>query len=524
MPDLPHLRRNATGRVELIVDGRPLKLIGGEFHNSASSCLEHAAKVFARYRALCCNAALVPVTWELLEPDEGRFDFDLVDGLLALARGHGMRLVPLWFGTFKNAHSSYAPAWVKTDQRRFPRAELASCKSTGAVSVLCDEVLRCDARAFAALMAHLRDVDAVHRTVVMVQVENEVGVLGTPRDRCPAAERAFAQPLPAELLAGLDRRRAVLHPDLAAALAAPSGTWSEVFGRMADEAFMAWHFARFVDAVAAAGGAEYDLPCFANAWLVQHACEKPGEYPSGGPVARMRDIWRVAAPHIDALAPDIYLPEFAAVCAEYSAAGEPLLIPEARRDVHAAARAWYAFGRHDALCYAPFGLESIGGQQDAAPDGAVAIGAPEAECTPEQVRLLADSYALLQGLLPDVDACLGSGRSIGILQDDRNAQSFELGGFRVRITFNKPYDLQSAAAGGLIASPADGEFIVAGFGFRADFATLPGNDANVDFLEIWEGTYVDGKWVHGRRLNGDEYAVRLGGEPTVRRVKLCTFP
>ena len=405
---------------------------------------------------------------------------------------------------------------MKTDQRRFPRAEISPGMPTGAVSVLCEEARRCDERAFAHLMAHVRGTDATYRTVVMVQVENEVGILGSARDRCAMAEAAFEGAVPPELLARMHDRRNRLRPELSGALCASSGTWRDVFGAIADEAFMAWHFGRFVDAVAAAGRAEYDLPCFANAWLVQHAAEKPGEYPSGGPVSRMRDMWRVAAPHIDVLAPDIHLPDFASVCADCASGGEALLIPEARRDVHTAARAWYAFGQHDAICYAPFGLETIGQRS---PEGVIF----ESESTSEHVALLAKSYSLLRDLLPEIGACLASGRTVGILQDNCSVRSFELGGYRVRVTFAKAHDQQSPAAGGLIASPADGEFVVAGFGFNVDFQPRTACHGIVDFLEIWEGTYVEGGWVRGRRLNGDEYGVHLGREPGVRKVRLYTY-
>lgn len=422
--------------------------------------------------------------------------------------------MPLWFGAFKNANSSYAPSWVKLDPVRFPRACAAPGVSLTPLTAFSPEVLRCDARAFAAFMRHLKTVDETHRTVVMVQVENEVGLLWAPRDRSPLADAAFAAPVPAELMDRLDRMRERLRPELRecweASGAPRGGNWSDVFGIMTDEAFMAWHFARFVEGVAAAGSAEYPLPCFANAWLVQHDCERPGEYPSGGPVSRVRDIWRAAAPTIQVLAPDIYLPEFTQVCADYTAGGEPLLIPEARRDVHAAARAWYAFGRHDALAYSPFGLETV--------------GQPGADCGPAEAALLGSSYRLLRELLPQVDGCLAAQRSVGILQDARGVQSFHLGGYRVRVSFVRPYNPSQAAAGGLIASPADGEFVVAGFGFGVDFAPPLGQpNGYVDALEIWEGSYAGGGWKPGRRLNGDEWSVRLGWEPGVQRVKVYTF-
>ena len=139
-----------------------------------------------------------------------------------------------------------------------------------------------------------------------------------------------------------------------------AGTWSEVFGQAADEIFMAWHCATFVGQVAAAGRQAYAVPTFANAWIVQHAAERPGQYPSGGPIAGMIDVWRAAAPAIDAYAWDIYLDDVAGVCADYHQSGNPLLIPEIRRDERMAVKCWYAIGQHDCQAFAPFGIESVG--------------------------------------------------------------------------------------------------------------------------------------------------------------------
>lgn len=493
---------SADGRHALVVDGRPLRLLAGELHNSAASCPRHLASVLDRAAELGCNAVIVPLSWELVEPAEGEWDLALVDAALAGCRARGMRLVPLWFGMYKNAHSSYAPAWVKSDLRRFPRAETAPGRRIGACSLFDgDEGLRADARAFARVMAHIRDRDR-DGTAVAVQVENEVGLLGAPRDRSPAAEAAFAAGLPREL---------------------GQGAWESRFGVRADEAFMAWHFARYVGAVAAAGRAAHDLPAFANAWLVQHAAESPGEYPSGGPVIHMQEVWRAAAPAIQALAPDIYLDDFAAVCAAYARPDNPLIIPEARRDEHVSAKAWYAFGQHGALCYAPFGIESIGLGENPPIDGVVALAPVSHESTAAGAAQLAASYRLLRGLLPAIEAQLGTPRCRGLLQTGDEAQPVVLGGYRFIARWNRPWGRRSLAGGGLIASPRDGEFWIAGHGFRIEVAPATG-PGQAEWLAIDEGAFAaDGAWLPGRRLNGDEYGIRFGDAPGVRRARLHTY-
>ncbi|PJF38504.1 MAG: glycoside hydrolase family 42, partial [Phototrophicales bacterium] len=110
-----------------------------------------------------------------------------VDEMIYEARRHGLRLILLWFGTWKNGMSSYAPAWVKRDFRRFPRVKIHDGQLVEILSTFSTETRDADARAFAELMRHLKTIDGDDHTVIMVQVQNEVGVLGDSRDRSPIA-------------------------------------------------------------------------------------------------------------------------------------------------------------------------------------------------------------------------------------------------------------------------------------------------------------------------------------------------
>lgn len=503
-PDASMPRLATSGPcTQLIVDGQPFIMLGGEVHNSSSSSLEYMEASYNRAAAVGCNTVLLPVSWELIEPQEGVFDFGLVDGLLAGARSRNLRLVFLWFGTWKNAMSTYVPEWVKTDLERFPRAHTAPGHRSGAISCMSRQACQADSRAFAAFMRHLREVDSAERTVIMVQVENETGLLGAERDLSPEAEAAFHGQVPAMLTEYLSQHADSLLPDVRAWWDSTGrrsgGSWTEVFGIGAAEAFMAWHVASYVDAVAAAGKAEYPLPMFANAWLVQYPGQPPGAYPSGGPVAKVMDIWRAAAPHIDLLAPDIYLPTFAAVCREYHTAGNPLLIPEAHVRM-GAANAFYAIAQHDAICFSPFGIDGRRETDD-----------------------LAATYALLGGMLPTIAQYQGTGRMVGVLQEDRGPAVLELGGYRLEVRYNRAEPADALPARGLIISPADGEYLVAGAGFSVHFSALPGMPRNVEFLAVDEGTFRANQWVPGRRLNGDELGVRMGDSLAVCRARLHSF-
>ncbi len=520
--NIPHLRKKGTA-TQLIVDGEPFVMLGGELHNSSSSSLAYMKPIWPRLARLGLNTVLAPVTWELVEPEEGKLDFALVDGLVRGARKHNLKLVFLWFGTWKNASSSYAPPWVKRDLKRFPRVQLPQGGNTDAVSCFSRAACQADARAFGALMRHIREVDGQEHTVVTVQVENEVGLLKTTRDHCKTAEERFAQQVPKELTkyvrTNAEHLTAYLLNVWEETGRKTAGTWKEVFGSGADEVFMAWHIAKYVDAVAEAGKAEYPLPMYVNAWLgPQQEGQQPGDYPSGGPVARMMDVWRAAAPNVDFLAPDIYVEDFQGVCREYVHDGNPLMIPEARPDEQAAGNVFYAVGSHDALCFAPFAIDSV-----------------------VEPHPLTASYRLLSEMMPVITEFHGTGRMFGFADDPSYGPRWnvytsgvmrgfdrELGGYRLSVRFNKPYEAGKAPAAGLIIAPKDDEYIVAGAGFTLSFAPKSGEEANVEILTLDEGKYENGKWTPMRRLNGDESQggklVHMGDEMGVRKAKIYSYP
>lgn len=494
----PHLQKQGTA-TQLIVDGEPFLMLGGELGNSSASSLDYMEPIWPKFNRLNLNTVLAPVYWELIEPEEGRFDFTLVDGLIEQARAHGLRLVLLWFGSWKNSMSSYVPLWVKRDQERFPRAERSDGTGMEILSPFSAANVQADARAFEALMRHLRAVDGEEHTVIMVQVENEIGMIPEARDHSKAADAHYQGAVPEALMDDLQAHRKTLRPALKKRWAAhddpTTGTWEEVFGKgpQTEEFFMAWHFARYAERVTSAGKEAYPLPMYVNAALIRPG-EAPGEYPSGGPLPHLMDIWRAGTPSIDFFAPDIYFPNFTAWAQRYDPSGNPLFIPEAGRAgaPTGAANAFYALGAHDAMGYSPFSIE------DAPTDGP-----------------LSEAYDVLHQLAPLILKHQGTDAMAGVRPPvafdgtvDETSQEVTLGGYTVTVSFVDPWTPREKQAtethGGLIIQIDDNEYVVAGSGVTITFDTRDSDASRAGIARIEEGEFEDGKWERGRVLNGDQ--------------------
>ena len=362
--DPPHLERRGEA-TQLIVHGKPFLALAGELAGSSATSARYMEPFWPEFRKAGLNTLLATVYWEQLEPEEGKFDFTRVDDLIREARKNDMHLVFLWFASWKNGMTSHIPLWMKENQQKYALAETKEGKSVSILSTFCEANRDADARAFAALLGHIREVDAREQTVLMIQIENEMGLHGNTRDHSAAAEAAFNGPVPAQLTDYLTKNRTNLIPEFREAWekagARTSGSWEQVFGKgdYTDELFMAWHYASYIEKVAAAGKEAYPIPYFVNAWLVQPEDRHPGTYPSGGPQAQNHDIWRCAAPHVDILSPDMYLADFPGILRRYMRGGNPGFIPESRDGLKGASNAAFLFGEMRGIGYSPMGVERM---------------------------------------------------------------------------------------------------------------------------------------------------------------------
>ena len=403
----PRLIKTHASR-QLYVDGRPFLMRAGEVQNSAFSSAQYMRTKWDELARMNLNTVLGAVTWEMIEPREGCFNFVELDAIVRDARAYNLKLVLLWFGSYKNGsflpfmpqwrdltatvgRSTYVPSWVKLESARYTRAKIVragTIETADALSPFCQASRQADAAAFKALMRHIKHIDMGYSTVIMVQVENEPGLIGGPRDVSSTANEVFQKPVPAELLEFLSKERDALHPRLKSFLDGTSiglspcrnESWESVFGTSTrtDEIFMAYHFACYVNQVAQSGASEFALPMYTNVWLnydihgagsewpvVAGGGSSPGGYPSGGAVPGVLDIWMHFASSLDFIAPDIYLNDYSLTCATYARSVSPLFIPEQRRDEFGARRIWEAIGSHHAIGAAPFGIDTVKLQDDA---------------------------------------------------------------------------------------------------------------------------------------------------------------
>ena len=520
------LQRQGTA-TQLVVHGVPFLILGGELGNSSAACPQDIERIFPKLKRMGLNTVLVPAYWELIEPIEGQFDFTLTDKVLQQARLNDLKIIFLWFGAWKNSMSCYAPLWFKENHKKYPRAYTQSGKPLEIASAFSEAVYKADQRVFSQWMQHIAMVDKKEGTVIMIQIENEIGMLEDARDYSHEANKAFNAPIPAEFMTYLQKNKKALHPQMLDKWESQGckkqGNWQEVFGAdiYTDEIFMAWHYAKYVEGLAQTARSIYNIPLYVNAAMNSRG-RKPGEYPSAGPLAHLIDVWHCGAPSIDILAPDLYDNGFTDWVAQYKLHNNPLFIPEIRLTDDNSIRAFYIFGEHDAIGISPFSIE----------DGSDSPKSP-----------LVQSYAKLKELMPLLTKYQGKGLMKGLLFDNENKERIIIDDdltITARHFFTLPWDPRATngsiwpEGGGILLKLSKNEYVVAGSGIVLEFSKTSekqtiekqkqlgedgfalGNDQIKTKHHKFKGKrcgigYVDevkvdkdGKLHYVRRLNGDQ--------------------
>lgn len=500
------------GRHALLVDGRPYLILGGQIHNS-SAWPSELPQVWKSMADLHANTVEAPVYWEQFEAQPGSFDYKNIDAILEGARAHNLHVVFLWFGTWKNGNMHYAPSWVKNDTTRFPRVIRPDGEPIDVLSPLSRNTLDADKTAFTTLMRHLKQVDGGQHTVLLIQVENESGNIGSVRDFSAQANKEFAGPVPSDLLAATSKQ---------------AGTWSQVFGGEADEIFQAYHQAKYINEIVAAGKREFDIPCYINVWidypaaqLAQRQIDQPGiGYPSGGAVQKFVGLWRKLAPSIDMIGPDIYADDsqfYKDTISAYLRPDNALWIPETGRGDSFAKFFFYALG-DGAIGFSPFGVDQTGWN---------ILG-------DHPWTAHARNFALIEPMDREIAQLEFDGKvKTAVEEPGQTTQEVDFGSWQATVAFGFPQQDGRRAPG---THDAHGAALVAQVG--PDEFLLTGVDASVVFhlphKEPWihsqiltaeEGTYEKGVWTPIRLWNGDETdrGICFDGKPVVVRVKMQRF-
>ncbi|KFA38324.1 DUF5597 domain-containing protein [Xanthomonas vasicola] len=500
------------GRHAVFVDGAPYTILAAQLHNSSAwpAVLPQALDEVV---ALHANTVEAPVYWEQFEPAQGRFDSTNVDALIAGARKRGLRVALLWFGSWKNGQMHYVPEWIKRDAATYPRMRDANGEPVDVLSPHVAANMQADARAFTALMQHLRKVDGDRHTVILVQVENEPGAIGTVRDHGPAGEAAFAQPVPAAI---------------ARALGKPQGSWQQLFGAEAAEAFNAYATATYIEQVAAAGKRAYPLPFYVNTWLRYKGKRYPGmDYPSGGATVNVFALWRAATPSIDFIGTDIYTNdynEYTKVIGQYARPDNPAWVSETGFEAATAPYLFHVLGQ-GGVGFSVFGMD--GNLDSEANRAAVAAHAANFKLLAPMQRVLAQ--AAFDGRLQAVAEQPGAPQ-----------RTLRFGEWEAKVSFGAPMwgDAPAILPGNddhagrlLVAQLGPEEFLVTGMAARIEFFRDAADTRHGQLLRVEQGRYVDGRWQMEKQLNGDQtdYGLNFGrvdadgNVPVVLRVWVGTY-
>ena len=535
---IPYLEKK-NDKTVLMVQEKPFIAIAGEVHNSDSSSPEYMEQIWKIADELGMNTLLLPVSWEMIEPEEGSFDFTVVKALIDQARSFNKKILFLWFGSWKNAECMYAPEWVKTDLTRFQRAQIKKGKNKAGrkvseslpyetpyttISYLCENAMQADAKAFAELMKYIKAYDEAESTVIAVQVENETGLLGAAREVSDEADALFEGPVPQDFADYMNAHTAEMTEDIREAVetGADSGTWTEVFRSAAEEIFSAYYISKYVNFVAEAGKEVYPLPMAVNCWLDKGG--RPGSYPTGGPVSKVHEVWNYNAPAIEIYGPDIYVPNFMEICDEYTRRGNALFIPEAATHSYAAARLVYTVGHYHAMCYSPFGFDDIGKPFSATQGYLFGMDVTdEALKTPQNYEEYGKTAHYLQQLMPILGEAYGTSRlqaACGELKQQISQMMF--GEFGIAAVFENP--MQPRANGYcLVVQTAENECYILADACSVSFLSGSQEKPNIDLLLFEEGEFEEGIWKRGRRLNGDEAAFISFDAPTLLHAKFFVY-
>lgn len=499
-------------------NGNPFLVTGVQAHNSSTGTplIKKAIQVVREYGGNCLEA---PVYWYRLEPEMDHYDMSLVKGLIDEVREAGLKLIILWFGTSKNGHPNYVPEYIKRDSKTYHIAKGSDGAPVASLSPHCTATLERDEKAFGKLMEFLKDYDDKTRTVLAVQIENEMGYANTDMDYSQEAKEAYLQEIP-ECLKGIVLEGSGTE-DLGNEASSP---WRKQFGRYAHEAFSAWYHAKYIGQIAQTGKNIYDLPMLTNVMVGENGYEEAGLcYNAGAAVGRMLDIWKAGAPALDFIGPDIYNQnrrEYTRICKRYDRPDNPLFIPES--PLFGEANAMNAlltaadFGAIGICCFgAEHALDAEGKLKDSCRDMAITMRTI-ANMAPFLIR-----YRKKGNVYAVAEEEFETSRYIKLKNYHVIAHFIHTShphlGYTQETTDWMGKDKTQIRGRAILVQTGEYEFFAGGAGVSFDFIKRPAADdensyihmasrqaGQLNFLSVEEGHFEDGKWIVDFIRNGDE--------------------
>ena len=514
--------------------GREILVLGVQAHNSSAYTEEEMRTAWNALELMGANTMEVPIYWDKIEPEEGRFDFGIIDYLLKQARERGKHLVLLWFATWKNGNMRYTPLWVKRDRARFHRALNSDGVAVASLSPHCEACREADARAFHAVMDHIREADAGEQTILAVQVENEPGYAArTPVDYGPDGQKAIRGKVPDAVLDFIEREGAGSEYEAWSKHGrVRGGDWVATFGKRGYDLCTAYAVATYVDYVAMRGKEAYDqIPMYVNVWLDHQLWDQPGlGYPAGGACTRNLVLWKSCTPHLDAICPDVYLQPMNLVTGiyrKYARPDNPLFIPESGPTISNALNMVRGFAEFGLQGISFFGVESYTTED-------------ETELA-EPFREGAYNFAFLKAIAPLIIRYSGTDRIHALYQEEfMHEYQLKLKGYECVVSFdshpeadlkrtrnvvvgwyNKKWQRLKPRGRGILIEAEDGTLYAAGIGMRITMRLehdegVPYSpiveERNMNWYAVREG-YIDEdcRFVTTRVRSGDEsdYGVYL---------------
>lgn len=508
--DYPHFNK-INGVETLVVNSEPYLAFAGEIHNSSASSLEYMnLNIWSKLEELNLNTVLLPIYWEMIESIEGQYQFEHVANIIDQARENNKKVILLWFGLWKNGMSTYVPEWMKKNREDYPFIESKYGEQIYSISPMSGKAVEKNSLVFGELMAFIKSYDSSEQTVLMVQIENEIGSLGTDFDYASNQVELLDSMVPADVESFSNQ----------------TGTWNQVFRENSKEYLMAYYYAKAIEKNAALGHEKHPIPYFVNAWLEKKP-SRAGEYPSGGPIGRLIPFWKKIAPSLASFAPDIYVPNFDEVCNEFMSPQDVLIIPEARQDIDTVSNLIYSMGKYNLVCFSPFGIEDIADAGRILSDSTLQTLSIDADAFDPQgtSELLAEAYLLLQGLTSLIIEKRGTNQ-IHAFSKETNAnrgENIKLAECETRVNFI-PFTKGIAKSAGMIIEISEEEFIVLGINISLTLQSKMDMDKNVGILSLEDGKFENKKWIRDRILNGDDrYDITIGNMPKLLRFKYHVY-